>query len=318
MKLENIGFYTLSDKRAKTSSINSPMYRCEMILTDRCNFSCPYCRGMREDCKGNIPKERALFVLHQWILEDLKNIRFSGGEPTLYPYLNDLVGHCSWSGVEHIAISTNGSANQEVYDELLNNGANDFSVSLDACCASTGDIMSGKCGYFDKILHNLEYLSSRVYVTVGVVLTNDNVTEAGKIINAAENAGVADIRIIPAAQITNLNLKAFSLPRAKLNKYPILKYRMDRMEEGKPFRGLKEGDSHTCHLLRDDSVFAGMWHFPCVIYFREQGEPIGKLSHNMRQERIEWIKRTDTHLDPICKSNCLDVCVAYNNKAESA
>ncbi len=27
------------------------MQRCETILTDRCNFKCPYCRDLRPDCK---------------------------------------------------------------------------------------------------------------------------------------------------------------------------------------------------------------------------------------------------------------------------
>ena len=36
MNLKNIGFYTLTDDRAKNTSATSPMYRCEMIVTDRC------------------------------------------------------------------------------------------------------------------------------------------------------------------------------------------------------------------------------------------------------------------------------------------
>jgi hypothetical protein len=47
---------------------------------------------------------------------------------------------------------------------------------------------------------------------------------------------------------------------------------------------------------------------------REQGDPVGKIGPNMRQERLEWIKNHDTYCDPICKKNCLDVCIDYNNK----
>ena len=45
MRLEEIGFYTLSDERAKNVSSTSRMQRTEMLVTGRCNFSCPYCRG---------------------------------------------------------------------------------------------------------------------------------------------------------------------------------------------------------------------------------------------------------------------------------
>lgn len=33
----------------------------------------------------------------------------------------------------------------------------------------------------------------------------------------------------------------------------------------------------------------------------------------MRKEREEWFKNHDTHGDKICRENCLDVCVDYNN-----
>jgi hypothetical protein len=33
-----------------------------------------------------------------------------------------------------------------------------------------------------------------------------------------------------------------------------------------------------------------------------------------RSERLAWIKANDTREDPICRKNCLDVCVDYNNR----
>lgn len=49
MKLEDIGFYTLFDERAKNVSWNSDLQRCELILTDKCNFKCVYCRGIKKE-----------------------------------------------------------------------------------------------------------------------------------------------------------------------------------------------------------------------------------------------------------------------------
>ena len=93
-------------------------------------------------------------------------------------------------------------------------------------------------------------------------------------------------------------------------------YRLENIEKNVPVRGLTENDSHRCGLMTDDSMVAGDWHFPCIIHFREGGEPVGRVGPNMRQERIDWLNSHDTHKDPICKANCLDVCVAYNNKFE--
>ena len=101
-----------------------------------------------------------------------------------------------------------------------------------------------------------------------------------------------------------------------LNAHPILKYRINNILNNIDVRGLLETDSHKCALMLDDSVIAGNLHFPCVIYMREGGKPIGNVGPNMRKERYDFMQTFDTHKDPICKKNCLDVCVAMNNSYE--
>ena len=75
-KLENIGFYTLEDKRAKNVSIYTDLWRCELILTDFCNFKCPYCRGVDKENKKSLSWEEVKFVIDMWGRNNLKNIRF--------------------------------------------------------------------------------------------------------------------------------------------------------------------------------------------------------------------------------------------------
>ena len=79
-------------------------------------------------------------------------------------------------------------------------------------------------------------------------------------------------------------------------------------------RGIKKDNFNRCPLVMDDMAIAGEYHFPCIIYFREQGDPIGKVGPNMRRERVEWWKKHDTYKDKICKGNCLDVCIDYNER----
>jgi MoaA/NifB/PqqE/SkfB family radical SAM enzyme len=316
MKLEDIGFYTLCDERPKQLSDTSPMWRCEMILTDRCNFSCPYCRGLRDDCVGDMPVRRAFNVLYQWSTQGLKHVRFSGGEPMLYPSLSGLVGYARKCGVERIAISTNGSFPLKDYLDLVSLGANDFGISLDACCAADCGKMSGVAtdGQFARLTHNIRELSKVTYVTVGVVLTDDNLHEVVSIVEFAARLGVSDIRIIPAAQEGNMISGIEHIEQKWLDKFPILRYRVLNILEGKPVRCIQEYDSHRCYIPIDDSVVCGDFHFPCVIYMREQGEPIGRIGPDMRAERIAWSETHNTFKDPICRANCLDVCVDHNNK----
>lgn len=314
MKLENIGFYTLEDFRARNTSINSPLWRCELILTDACNFKCPYCRGLRPDISGTMSYEKARNILDFWISGGLRNVRFSGGEPTLYKHLPKLIFQAKKGGIRRIAISTNGSASLDSYKELAEFGVNDFSISLDACCSSTGDIMAGRSGIWEKVVENIAEIAKFSYTTVGIVLVEETKKSLGDIIRFASGLGVADIRIISAAQMNNMDRT--HIPEEILKKHPILAYRIGRMNQGKNVRGMCKEDNSRCPLVIDDMAIAGDYHFPCIIYMREQGDPIGKVNPFVREERKLWYETHNCFHDKICRNNCLDVCIDYNNKVE--
>ena len=314
MKLEEIGFYTLEDKRAANVSEHSPLWRCELILTDACNFKCPYCRGLREDCAGTMPYEKARDIVALWTSQGLRNIRFSGGEPTLYKRLPDLVRQAKKGRVRRIAISTNGSNTMEYYRHLIDCGVNDFSVSLDACCSSVGDIMAGVTGSWGKVIDNIAELSKLTYVTVGVVFTDETIGTIKEVIEFAHNLGVADIRIISAAQFNEPIVK-LEISDEILNAYPILKYRVDNFRKGNNVRGMSVGDNPQCPLVLDDMAVAGEFHFPCIIYLREGGDPTGRIdSGRVREERKEWFEKTNCHEDKICRDSCLEICIFFRNK----
>jgi len=274
MKLENIGFYTLNDNRCKRTSVDSQLMRCELILTDACNFKCPYCRGLRPDLKGTMSLERAKYIVDLWTKDNLKNIRLSGGEPTVWKGLVELIQYIKSKGVERIAISTNGYAEMDLYHKLIEAGVNDFSISLDACCSAFGDVMAGGInGAWDKVISNIKEISQLTYVTVGVVVTEETVSDLKNTIEFASSLGVSDIRIISSAQYNQLLEVAKTVSKDVYEKYPILKYRIENLNNQRNVRGLQETDSHRCGLVLDDMAIAGDYHFPCIIYMREGGNP---------------------------------------------
>lgn len=308
--LATIGFYTLSDTRALHASETSDLSRCELLLTARCNFHCPYCRGIGG---RDIPYEEAEELVRLWAADNLYAIRFSGGEPTLYRRLPDLVRLSRELGIRRIAVSSNGSSPWKKYEELMDAGVNDWSISLDACCAADGDAIAGLPGSWDKVIANTKRLAALTYVTVGIVLTDSNVDEVNDIIAFADSLGVADIRVIPAAQKDN-RLREVEVAPELLEKYPVLAYRIRNIQLGRPVRGLNASDPSSCHLVLDDMAVCEGKHYPCIIYLRESGSAIGDVGPNMRAERAEWSRTHDPRQDPICAANCLDVCVSYNRK----
>jgi len=208
-----------------------------------------------------------------------------------------------------------------LYKKLVDAGVNDFSISLDGCCASTGDMMAGVSGSWERVKENIKLLSNLTYVTVGVVLTDNNFEELAEIIEFASSLNVGDVRIISSAQWNNEEkFKNLFNNKEILTKYPILNYRIENFKNEKNVRGIGEKDAHKCYLMLDDMAIANNSHFPCIIAMREGVAPIGsikgKTMAEIRLERLEWIKNNDTYCSTICKKNCLDVCVAYNRKVE--
>ena len=318
MNLENIGFYTLEDRRAKSTSVFSPLWRCELILTARCNFRCSYCRGLKS--YKDMSYRDAEDVVQKWVDGGLKNIRFSGGEPTLWDGLIELVKFSKLNKIKRIAISTNGYSDIKLYKNLYVAGVNDFSISLDACCSSVGDMMAGGIeGSWKKVVENIKIISTWTYVTVGIVLNNENINELNDIIYFSDSLGVSDIRILSSVQ-WNDKSKFVNLCNDKniLEKHPILKYRVNNFNKGRNVRGLLNTDCGTCMLMMDDMVISDNKHYPCIIYMRENGNEIAtvknKTIQEIREERYDFIKYHNSHNDNICKNNCLDVCIDYNNK----
>jgi sulfatase maturation enzyme AslB (radical SAM superfamily) len=314
--LDRIGFYTLSEQRAQNTSLSSPIMRAELIITDRCNFKCQYCRGLEKKLRGDVGVKNGLEYLNILFDHNLRNVRFSGGEPTLNNNLPIFIHACKRAGVERIAISTNGSAGLEYYKHLVKLGVNDFSISLDSGCCSVGERMAGGIGgSWDNAVNAIRELSKITYVTVGMVFNQTNVKESLESVEFAKSLNPSDIRIISSAQydkaipeIVNINLNGG---------FPILKYRINNYRNGIPIRGLGVEDTHKCPLVLDDLAIAGGKHFPCIIHMRERGEEIGNMTKYFREERALWYQAHDTHTDPICRKNCLDVCRDYNNTSEN-
>jgi pyruvate-formate lyase-activating enzyme len=275
-----------------------------------------YCQGL--PVQNDIPFEYATQVIDTWLCDHLRNIRFSGGEPTLYKELPALVGRCHNGGVERIAISTNGTASLSYYKRLVNAGLDDICISLDAVIPSLAQKMAGVTNPpWENVIRNIRELSRLTYVTTSIVLTPSNAQHAKDIIRFSSDLGVSDIRIVTASHSNNDLVEVLSgLDQELLDRYPILKYRVQNYLQGRNVRGIRESDAHRCHLVKDDCVVAWKWHYPCGVYLRERGAPIGEIGPEMRNERIGWFQSHNTYQDPICRQFCSDIYIDYNNRCE--
>ncbi len=172
-----------------------------------------------------------------------------------------------------------------------------------------------------RVITNIQELSKKTYTTVGIVVNETNLSQLVGTIELSDSLGVSDIRVISAAQYNQLLHTVKSINPKIIDKYPILRYRINNIIKGRNVRGIQNTDTHICPLALDDMVIMGGYHFPCIIYMREGGDPIGEFDagnvfnmEDIREDRRKWVQKTNTHCDPICKKNCLDVCIDYNNR----
>ena len=83
-----------------------------LSVTDRCNYRCVYC--MDPDFKY-LPKqallslEAYLDIVAACIELGVRKVRITGGEPTLYPQLDELISGLAALGLDDIAMTSNGS-----------------------------------------------------------------------------------------------------------------------------------------------------------------------------------------------------------------
>ncbi len=107
-----------------------------LSVTDRCNFRCIYC--MDPDFRY-MPKQD-LLSLDEYVTVarvcaslGLHKLRITGGEPTLYPQINELIREVGKLPYRDIAITTNGSLMHRMpLEEWRSHGLHRVTLSLDS------------------------------------------------------------------------------------------------------------------------------------------------------------------------------------------
>lgn len=106
-------------------------------LTDKCNLRCVYCmpddvRFERNYINDDLGFDDYKFIIKMMADIGITKVRFTGGEPLLYPKLIELVKYTYNSGIEDIAITTNGMGLYEIASELRRSGLTTVNISIDS------------------------------------------------------------------------------------------------------------------------------------------------------------------------------------------
>jgi len=187
----DMGLETIAPFSAKPSA----PYRMDLALTYRCNNDCSHCYNARsrhypelgvEDWKRIIDKIWELSIPH---------IVFTGGEPTLYHGLPDLIAYAEKKGVI-TGLNTNGRklSDQSFVNALKESGLDHVQITLESHDPDIHDRMVNARGAWDETVAGLKnVLASDLYVMTNTTLLTENSNQIDETLTFLEDLGVPTI-----------------------------------------------------------------------------------------------------------------------------
>jgi len=135
-----------------TDGIGRTIDYLRVSVTDKCNLRCQYC--MPKEGVKRLPHDSLLSLEELYrviaVMAELgvKKVRFTGGEPLVRKNLVKLIADVrKISGIEEIALTTNGILLGEKACALKEAGVDRVNVSLDTCDEKTFERITGYDGY---------------------------------------------------------------------------------------------------------------------------------------------------------------------------
>lgn len=142
-----------------TDSHNRTFKTLRISLIGLCNLGCVYCVSNNE--KKPLYKKKALnhlelidIVKKLHLALDLKTIRLTGGEPTLYPQLTEFIKGLSSLELD-IKMTTNGYNLEKLINPIYDAGLKHLNISLDTINENTFKKISNRTKV-NKIIENIE------------------------------------------------------------------------------------------------------------------------------------------------------------------
>ena len=140
------------DKLNRPTNIDFPI-SVNLVVTDRCNYSCRFCFGKYRTFCGHIDDSRILELPGLLADAGAQKITFEGGEPLLHPGLSDLIVEAKGHGLV-TGLVTNGYLMTEIYLKELADSLDWLGLSIDSASEQV-EIQLGR-GFGDHVKRNLQ------------------------------------------------------------------------------------------------------------------------------------------------------------------
>jgi radical SAM protein with 4Fe4S-binding SPASM domain len=167
-------------------------------ITDSCNFNCKWCfaNSMRGKGKSHMKMEDMKRLLRYLSDNGVKQVTFSGGEPTVYPYLKDAIGTAKGLGMV-VHMNTNGFLlSKEKAKELHSLGLSQVQINIDSLRSEKHDEVRGMKGSHGKAIEALKNaVGAGITCVSQTVITKENEGEIADIFRFSRSMGIQRCRV---------------------------------------------------------------------------------------------------------------------------
>lgn len=180
-----------------------------IVLTTDCNYRCRYCFA-----EGEIDKEKRVLNIQdiKKIVKIAKefgitNIKLTGGEPLLYPYMEELLKYLREISIPYIDLTTNISLLNSKNIEILNRyNVNAVTLSLNTLDVEKFKYLSNFSNYnlvYTNLLQTLEKFKGKVRINCVVFDEKYNEDDYASIINFCKEHDLG-MRLVEPSKVEEL------------------------------------------------------------------------------------------------------------------
>lgn len=248
-------------------------------ITNSCNMKCKHCMNWSvKDSKEGFSKEEILKLIDDLYKNKTEEIYISGGEPLLYPYIDEVILYANSLGIK-VTLATNALEIPKHMD-AIKKGVQLVSISLDGI-GETHDKLRGVKGAFDNCVKILKLLKeNNVKTRISAMIWKENVEQLEDMIVLAKTSGVSKVNL------------AFLIPegRAKTDntiKLPTSKYK-EIVEIVDKLREKYKSDDFDIELRRNRELDENSMDCP-------GGRNLMHINVNGKVSPCSWIAKTDNN-----------------------
>jgi len=201
--------------------VNAP-YRMDIALTYGCENRCPHCYNESQRKIETLSKDDFKRVISKLWDTGIPHICFTGGEPTAYPDLVELIEYAEELGII-TGLLTNGRRlkDPDFMNELSNAGLDHVQITIHSHISEVHDEIAGASGAFADTVQGIKNaVLSPVYTVTNTTITKKNAGGIEGLVPFLDSLGVRHIAancLIKSGSAKSIN---FGIPEKELE--PIL------------------------------------------------------------------------------------------------